>query len=183
MQLILASNSPRRKELLSKLGYDFVVQSPTCSEVSTARIPQDAATEIASRKAADVFRKSPDAVVIGSDTVVVYNNTIFGKPTSLSDAVSMLKELSGNTHTVYTGVCVMCKEGVWLFAEATRVAFHCLTDEQIEQYVSTGSPMDKAGAYGIQDSGFVKAIEGEYNNVVGFPSSKIKQVLQQIYKR
>lgn len=183
MQLILASNSPRRKELLATLGYDFSVASSHCLEVSRATLPQDVATELAARKAADVFKSYPDAVVIGSDTVVAYNNTIFGKPATSSDAVSMLKELSGNTHMVYTGVCVMSKKGVWLFVEGTSVTFKELTDLQIEQYVASGSPMDKAGAYGIQDSGFVSHITGDYDNVVGFPTYRVKQVLQQIYKR
>jgi len=84
---------------------------------------------------------------------------------------------------VYTGVCVMSKKGVWLFVEGTSVTFKELTDLQIEQYVASGSPMDKAGAYGIQDSGFVSHITGDYDNVVGFPTYRVKQVLQQIYKR
>ncbi len=183
MQLILASNSPRRKELLATLGYDFVVQASSCKEVSTASVPCDVVMELSARKAADVFKSNLNAVVIGSDTVVAYNNTIFGKPKSLNDAVSMLNALSGNTHTVYTGVCIMCKKGVWLFVESTNVIFKTLTDLQIEKYVATGSPMDKAGAYGIQDSGFVDCIQGDYDNVVGFPTSKVKEVLRQIYKR
>ena len=183
MDIILASNSPRRKELLGKLNYQFTVQASNCSEVTTAQSPRDMAMELASRKAMDIFKKNPQSIVIGADTIVAYNSQVFGKPATEEQAKDMLVALSGNVHDVHTGVCIACPLGVWLFCETTHVTFKQLSAQQIEEYVASGSPMDKAGAYGIQDSGFVQQIDGDYDNVVGFPSSAVNDVLQQIYKR
>jgi len=179
MKLILASNSPRRKELLSKLNYSFEVIPSFADEQTNAADPIDTVKELACRKALFVYKSNPDAVVIGCDTVVDLDGKILGKPHDRNDAVSMLKLLSGKTHKVHTGVCVMSKFAVYVFAETTKVKFDVLTDERILSYVDGGSPMDKAGAYGIQDSGFVAEINGSYDNVMGFPSDKADEILKR----
>lgn len=183
MELILASNSPRRKELLSKLNYNFTIIPSVGEEVSTARLPVDIAKELANRKALEVFRAHPDAVVIGCDTVVELDGKLLGKPKDDAQATQMLNALSGKTHLVHTGVCVVHKMGVWLFADTTEVVFVQLTDKQIADYVATGSPLDKAGAYGIQDSGFVSHIVGSYDNVVGFPTERVAEILNKIFPK
>lgn len=180
MQLILASNSPRRRELLSKLNSNFDIIPSVGEEVSTARLPVDVAKELANRKALEIFKAHPDAVVIGCDTVVELDGQLLGKPKDEADAKRMLTALSGKTHQVHTGVCIVHKMGVWLFADTTQVTFSTLTQKQIDDYVATGSPLDKAGAYGIQDSGFVCDIAGSYDNVVGFPTERIAEVLQSL---
>lgn len=180
MQLILASNSPRRRELLSKLNSNFDIIPSVGEEVSTARLPVDVAKELANRKALEIFKVHPDAVVIGCDTVVELDGQLLGKPKDEADAKRMLTALSGKTHQVHTGVCIVHKMGVWLFADTTQVTFSTLTQKQIDDYVATGSPLDKAGAYGIQDSGFVCDIAGSYDNVVGFPTERIAEVLQNL---
>jgi len=181
MKLILASNSPRRKELLSKLNYQFEIIPSVGEEVSTAKLPVDIAKELANRKALEVFKAHPDAVVIGCDTVVEIDGQLLGKPASECQAKQMLTALSGKTHQVHTGVCIVHKMGVWLFADTTEVVFKSLSDKQILDYIATGSPMDKAGAYGIQDSGFVSHIVGSYDNVVGFPTERVGQILATIF--
>jgi len=183
MKLILASNSPRRKELLSKLPFEYDVIPSHIEENSTAAEPFDVCTELACRKAADVFAANSDCAVIGCDTVVDLNGNLLGKPANACDALNMLRALSGKVHKVHTGVCVMSPIGVWTFCETTKVRFRNLTEEEIAEYVEKGSAMDKAGAYGIQDSGFVSEIDGDYDNVVGFPTEKVEKVLKQIYKR
>lgn len=182
MKLILASNSPRRKELLTKAGYQYVTIPSNCNEDSTFSRPQDLALENACAKAMDVFKKNQDGVVIGCDTVVDLDGVVYGKPTSVADAKRMLGNLSGNTHLVHTGVCVASKSGIYLHVESTAVKFFSLTGKQIDDYVATGSALDKAGAYGIQDSGFVQQITGDYDNVVGFPTSKISGILDKLAK-
>ena len=183
MKLILASNSPRRKELLTKLNYQFDIVPSVGEEVSTANLPVDIAKELANRKALEVFKSNPDCVVIGCDTVVELDGQLLGKPKDQVHARQMLTALSGKAHTVHTGVCIVHTMGVWLFADTTQVVFFPLTTEQIDDYIATGSPMDKAGAYGIQDSGFVSHIVGSYDNVVGFPTERISQILATIYQK
>lgn len=183
MELILASNSPRRRELLSKLNYAFSVIPSVGEETSTAKLPVDIAKELANRKALEVFKTHPDAVVIGCDTVVELDGQLLGKPKDVADAKQMLTALSGKTHLVHTGVCIVHKLGVWLFADTTEVVFDNLSDKQIDDYIATGSPMDKAGAYGIQDSGFVSHIVGSYDNVVGFPTERVAVILQTIFNK
>lgn len=183
MKLILASNSPRRRELLKKLNYEFETLPSECEELSTAENAQDICVEIACRKAMDVFGRNSDCAVIGCDTIVEIDGAILGKPKNAEQAEEMLKTLSGRTHNVYTGVCVACPEGMWAFAEKSQVVFRNLSESEIRAYVKSGSPFDKAGGYGIQDSGFVEKIEGDYDNVMGFPSQKIEKILEQIFKR
>ena len=121
----------------------------------------------------------PDATVIGADTVVVFGGRIIGKPKDEKQAFDILKELSGKTHSVYTGVCVVRGGKKKAFVRKSRVLFFPLTDERINSYIATGSPMDKAGAYGIQDSGFVKKIRGSYSNVMGLPVEKLRKILKK----
>lgn len=177
MRLILASNSPRRRELLSKLNYTFDVIPAECEEFTNAADPAVMVKELAVHKALDVYKQHPDCCVIGCDTVVDLNGKVLGKPKSYDEAVAMLRQLSGRTHKVHTGVCVMSKRSIHVFADTSLVRFDKLSDERIRNYVDTGSPMDKAGAYGIQDSGFVKNIAGSYNNVMGLPTEMLDKIL------
>ena len=180
MKLILASNSPRRKELLSKLNYTFDVIPADCEERTTAASPDDMVKELACHKALNVYKQYPDCCVIGCDTVVDLDGKVLGKPHSRDEAVAMLTELSGRTHKVHTGVCVMSKKAIYIFADTSLVTFDKLSGERIQAYVATGSPMDKAGAYGIQDSGFVSKIVGSYDNVMGLPTERLSGVLEGV---
>lgn len=183
MKLILASNSPRRKELLSTLKYPFEIIPSNVPEVTNAIKPTEIVQELALQKAEDVFKRHPDCVVIGSDTVVDFNGEVMGKPCDHADAVRMLKRLSGKIHQVHTGVCVITPTAKWLFCDSTDVIFRNLTDDEINSYVNSGGADGKAGAYGIQDSGFVERYVGDYDNVVGLPVYRVKKILDTIYKK
>lgn len=177
--IILASQSPRRKKLLEQIGFSFSVEPSSCDESYNANeSPTDIVQMLAYRKAADVAKSNPQSLIIGADTIVVFEDRILEKPTSLNDAETMLASLSGRQHQVLSGVSLVKtdKEGNIkdsdTFSESTKVFFGELSKNEIEHYVSGGSPMDKAGSYGIQDdwgSLFVKRIEGDYNNVIGLP--------------
>lgn len=172
MKIILASASPRRKELLTLAGYAYDVVVSQCEEILPDGItPEKAVEELARQKAEDVFARNTDALVIAADTVVALGNTILGKPKNEEDAFNMLTSLSGRCHTVYTGVCLMKDGRTDIFHVATEVEFYALTEDEIRRYIASGEPMDKAGAYGIQGKGFVlvKGIHGDYFNVVGLP--------------
>ncbi|MCQ2484969.1 MAG: Maf family protein [Clostridia bacterium] len=175
-KIILASGSPRRKELLATAGLEFEVIVADVDEIIPQNAqPQDVVKSLALQKASAVAEKYPDCVVIGADTVVVNNNVILGKPKSEADAIKMLTALSGRTHSVCTGVAIICGEKIKSFCETTEVEFYSLREDEIISYVRTGEPMDKAGAYGIQGKGcvLVKSIAGDYFNVVGLPVSKV----------
>lgn len=183
MKLILASNSPRRFELLSKLNYPFEVIPSGVDESSETTDPKALVQELASRKAADVYAKHPDCVVIGCDTVVDFKGYIMGKPKDRMDAMVMLHSLSGNTHFVHTGVCILSPVGNWLFCDSTEVNFRELSEEEIFDYVAAGEADGKAGAYGIQDdSQFAASFKGDFDNVVGLPVYRVKEILDKIYK-
>ncbi|MBQ8209403.1 MAG: septum formation inhibitor Maf [Clostridia bacterium] len=172
MKVILASASPRRKELLTLAGIEYTVIPSECEEVLPDNItPADAVEELARQKAEDVFKRHSDCMIIAADTVVALGNTILGKPKNDDDAFSMLTSLSGNIHTVYTGVCIKTADREEIFHSATDVEFYELTDKEIRDYIATKEPCDKAGAYGIQGKGslLVKGIHGDYFNVVGLP--------------
>lgn len=174
-RLVLASASPRRRELMALAGFDFEVITADVDEVLDAFLaPCELVMSLSFQKASAVAKDNPDAAVIGADTVVVLDGKVLGKPHSEADAVQMLRDLSGNTHEVYTGVCIIKGDRVHKFYECTKVTFWPLEDELIAQYVASKDPMDKAGAYGIQGNGcvLVKGIEGDYFNVVGFPVSR-----------
>lgn len=180
MKIILASASPRRKELLARLGWEFEVMVSDVEEIITKTLPQDVVEELSYIKAKDVFDKmAGDVLVIGSDTVVAYENRILGKPRSVEDAKETLGRLSGNIHHVFTGVTIFKREGDKVtsktFHEATKVEFYPMTEEEIDWYVASGECADKAGSYAIQGLGsrFVKSIEGDYNNVVGLPTARL----------
>tara|TARA_B100000963_G_scaffold150748_1_gene131415 strand:+ start:1235 stop:1846 length:612 start_codon:yes stop_codon:yes gene_type:complete len=191
-QLILASQSPRRKALLQKLGIPFVIQPTTIKEYSLTTVPTSLVKELSLAKAKDIATNYSNAVVIGADTIVVHDNDILGKPTNEKEAVKILARLSGTHHHVYTGVCLQYvdRQGTLqepvLFHERTKVWFHALSTYPIHNYVSSGRPMDKAGAYGIQDDWgaiFVKKIEGDYYNVVGLPLSRCYLELSSLKER
>ena len=175
MKTILASASPRRKELLTLAGIEYEVVVSQCEEILPDSItPDKAVEELARQKAEDVFSRHDDAMIIAADTVVALGNTILGKPKDEDDAFSMLSSLSGRRHTVFTGVCIKTKDKTDIFHVATDVEFYELSEKEIKEYIATGEPMDKAGAYGIQGKGFVlvKGIHGDYFNVVGLPLSE-----------
>ena len=183
MKLILASNSPRRKELLSKLDYPFEIIPSGVEENSAATEPTELVQELATLKAADVFSKHPDCVVLGCDTVVDFNGVVFGKPKDHQDALRMLNALSGKTHQVHTGVCILSPIGEWLFCDSTKVHFRNLSEKEIADYVANGEADGKAGAYGIQDdSNFAASYTGDFDNVVGLPVYRVKEILDKIYK-
>ena len=190
MKIVLASASPRRAELLKNIGLEFSVRPDDSEEISTPGLdPAETVKELARNKASNVAGKirnagvldSGEVLVIGADTVVVSNGEILGKPTDETDAERTLRRLSGNRHEVYTGISVIeafSGREVCDF-EATEVEFRDISDEEIAAYIRTGEPMDKAGAYGIQNLGalFVKRIEGDYFNVVGLPLCKLGMIL------
>ncbi len=180
MKIILASNSPRRKELLTQAGVDFEVKSADVEEITTKTNPDEVVIELSQLKARAVAKDNAGRVVLAADTVVACDGKILGKPADENDAFNMLKALSGKSHQVYTGVTIISEDGsIKSFAECTEVVMYENSDELIHKYVATKEPMDKVGAYGIQGKGavLVKEIKGDYNNVVGLPLAKVYRVL------
>lgn len=184
--LILASSSPRRKELLQTIGLSFQISKSEADESFNPQLaPHEIVMELAKRKAMAVFAKNPEAYVIGADTIVVAEGQILGKPENAADAVRMLKQLSGREHDVFTGVSLLSPNGSNCFYEKTSVLFWELADDEILSYVNSGEPLDKAGAYGIQELGsmLVKKINGDYFAVVGLPVAKtIRELRKAGYK-
>ncbi|WP_313431593.1 Maf family protein [Siminovitchia terrae] len=181
--LVLASSSPRRKELLEKLSIPFITYSPNVDEsIDKDQKPAEIVTELSFRKAKKAADQYPDSYVIGSDTVVVYKGTVLGKPADRESARKMLLCLSGCTHSVYTGVSVTYGKSVRTFYEKTDVTFWKLSNEEIERYLDSGEPFDKAGGYGIQGQGglLVKSIHGDYYSVVGLPIARLNRVLKNM---
>lgn len=181
-KIILASASPRRHELMTTAGVDFEVQVADIDEVIEDNAkPYDAVVSLACQKAVHIAKQNPDRTVVGADTVVALDDAILGKPCSQADAVEMLRSLSGRTHKVYTGVAIVKNSEVRSFYEETEVEFYELSDAEIEKYVATGEPMDKAGAYGIQGRGcvLVRRISGDYSNVVGLPIARLYRELRE----
>lgn len=186
IRLILASNSPRRRELLQNAGFEFDVRPSGIDEI---RLPEEPAERFARRlahdKALDVASRSPfGSIVLGADTVVAANGEIMEKPIDEADAKRMLHALSGRTHRVITGVCLVRAPETVLACthETTAVTFRALTEEEVEAYVASGEPFDKAGGYAIQGlaSRFVPRVEGCYFNVVGLPIPRVYEILQSI---
>lgn len=180
-EIILASASPRRKELLATAGIEFTVKVADVEEkIDDGLTPAEVVRSLALQKAQAVADKNPEAIVIGADTIVVLDDVILGKPQSEENAVEMLTSLSGRSHTVYTGVALIKGDKVRNFCEATQVEFYDLTEEDIDAYVATKDCMDKAGAYGIQTNGcvLIRKIDGDYFNVVGLPVSKVYRELR-----
>ena len=183
MKVILASASPRRKELLKNIIDDFeIIPSSYDEKIPDGLESEEVAEFFAVQKALDVAKNNKDSLVIGCDTVVIAGNEILGKPKDELDAKRMLNLLSGIEHKVITGLCVI-KDGRSLsMSEETTVKFSILSDEEIEWYISTKEPMDKAGAYGIQGCGgrFIEGIKGDYYSVMGLPVNKLYSVLKNI---
>lgn len=181
--LILASQSPRRRELLGRITEQFVVRPTGCDESFVCSDPAEHARQLALRKcAAAVTESTPGDAVIAADTVVFLDGTLLEKPRSEAEAKAMLGRLAGHTHTVCTGVAVCYKGETRSFVQQTQVTFRQLPDSLIDWYVATGEPMDKAGAYGIQGKGalLVEGICGDYFNVVGLPISQLYQLLLEM---
>ena len=176
MKIILASGSPRRAELLTRIGLKFEVIRPLQDEISHKTHPGEYVEELASQKSSEVELKvsDPQSLIIASDTIVWFENKILEKPNSKKGAIEMLTSMSGSSHQVYTAVSCRYQGEEMSFYETTHVEFHSLSQAFIERYVDTGEPMDKAGSYGIQDMGqvLVKGIEGNFANVMGFPTSR-----------
>jgi len=179
--IILASASPRRRELLTHILTDFeVIPSDKEEKVNLSLFPEQMACALAESKCDAVFSSRPEDTVIGCDTVVAFEGEILGKPRDRQDAAQTLKRLSGKTHYVITGVCVQNKHKKLIDFDRTEVRFNTLSDEFIKIYVDSGSPLDKAGSYGIQDGGIVKEYFGSYTNVVGLPVTLVSKMLKEV---
>ncbi len=187
---ILASGSPRRRELLGSLGLSFDIIPAEGEEITKSSLPGDVVKELSYQKAKEIFHKffrnSTDSlVVIGSDTVVSYREKILGKPKDRDDARRMIEAIAGDTHEVYTGVSVIFGNAEsheeFTFCESTKVKVYPMTTEEIEAYLDTDEPYDKAGAYGIQGGfgKYVSGIEGDYNCVVGLPIARLYQEMKK----
>ena len=180
-KLILASSSARRKEILSHIGLDYVAVTADVDETSgLPDTPWETVSTLAERKARAVAESYKGMIVIGSDTVVSHRGKILTKPKDADEAVSMLKALSGDTHEVYSGLCVTNGEKTICTYAVTTVKMRDISDVEIKLYVKTGEPLDKAGAYGVQDIGgiFVEKLDGDYYNVVGLPLEKLCSILK-----
>lgn len=189
--IILASGSPRRKELLSQIGLEFKVITSNVSEDTSLTSPEDMVKELAYNKGMAVYQTLPDeekqdSIVISADTIVYHNGKVLLKPVDERDAFNILKSLSGEKHDVFTGVFIKSRDFSSSFCEKTSVELFNISDEEIRYYIASGEPFDKAGAYGIQGlfARYIKGIEGDYNNVVGLPVGRLYQELKkydQIY--
>lgn len=189
MHIILASASPRRADLLQQAGFQFEIIPSKAQEIITESIPQKIVEEIAFSKANEVYKRikkdetRQDAIVIGADTIVFFNQKVLGKPKNEQEAYSMLKMLSNQTHQVYTGVAIIRRQGgekqTLLLYDKTDVTFYPLSDHEIKEYIETKDPLDKAGSYGIQGpfAIHIKKIHGDYNNVVGLPIAMLYHAL------
>lgn len=182
MKIILASASPRRKELMALAGIPFEARPVDADEtILCCTPPEGAVMMLATRKAQLAAEHFPDDLIIGADTIVAVGKHIYGKPDTSEEAFEMLSALSGKTHQVFTGVCIYTKSGHRnAFCTRTDVTFFPLSEEEIRAYIATGEPMDKADAYGIQGKGalLVEKIDGDYYNVVGLPISRLVRELK-----
>lgn len=184
MEIVLASASPRRRELMELLDLGHITIVPAQGEETAdpGASPDEIVRKLARGKAEEVAaRCKDDPLVVAADTIVWYNNKVYGKPKDEEDAFRMLSELSGHTHSVFTGVAVLRGGRLDLRSEESRVTFRTLTAEEIRGYIRTGEPMDKAGAYGAQGKGavFVKHLDGDFFNVMGLPLCTLAQMLKQ----
>jgi len=199
-KIILASGSPRRKQLLEQIGLEFEVWPSRCEEKNENKIPQEVCVALSSQKAIDVasgiktyneahadIAKAQDIIVIGSDTIVAVDDNILGKPKDEKDAEYMLEMISGRSHDVYTGVTFVFmssdgRVGEYSFFERTSVSVYPLSEKEIKEYIDSAEPFDKAGAYGIQGSfaKYIEKIDGDYYNVVGLPVGRLYHELKSI---
>ena len=187
MRVILASGSPRRKELLTQMGVKFFCMPSQKEEKLLFFSPAEAVKQLAVQKAEDILQRTEgEVLVIGADTVVVYEGQILGKPKSDADAARMLEMLQGKRHLVYTGAALLCRRGGQrierILEDHTAVQMYAMTEQEIASYIATREPMDKAGAYAIQGKGavYIQGIEGEYHTVVGFPVARVYQELKEM---
>lgn len=183
-KIILASKSPRRKEILEKAGYDVEIRIQDADETLPDGISPEKAVEMLSEIKAAAVKRANGEIVIGADTVVSVDGEILGKPKDENDAFAMLKRLSGREHNVFTGVCILTDKGKRVFSERSAVRFKNLSDEEIYAYIKSGEPMDKAGAYGIQGLGgeFASVASGSFFNVMGFPIETFNKNFLEISK-
>ena len=190
LTVVLASASPRRTELLEQGNIKHIVMPSHCEEVITSEVPGQVVEELSVQKAEDVYRQyekesQEDFLVIGSDTVVAAEGKILGKPKDEADAFRMISMLQGKTHQVYTGVTLLIKkDGKKIqktFNECSNVHVYPMSEEEIREYIATGEPMDKAGAYGIQGAFgvYIRGIEGDYNTIVGLPLARVYQEMKE----
>ena len=189
-KVILASASPRRRELLAQIGMDFKVIISKADENISEPAPEQLVMKLSDIKAMAVYEEhgieDEATIILGADTVVAFDGKVLGKPKDTQQAKEMLSMLSDNTHQVFTGVTILYKKQGELksetFYDKTTVYTYPISDKEIDQYIMTGEPMDKAGSYGIQGIGakFIKKIDGDYNNVVGLPVSEIYQKIKEI---
>lgn len=181
-KIILASKSPRRKELMELLKLPFeVIVSDIDEYINHNNDLRKEIEKLSYQKAYAVFKDHKDALVIGSDTIVKIDNTALGKPSTVEDAKRMLQTLSNNTHEVVTGVTILVDDKVETFSNVSKVTFYPLTDKEIDEYIKTNEPMDKAGAYAIQGDGakFIKSIDGDYYTIVGLPIAELYHRLKK----
>lgn len=180
--MILASQSPRRKELLGFISSDFKVIPAVGEErVPEGASPEETVLQLSRQKAEEIYKDHKNEMIIAADTIVTIDGEILGKPRDEQNAAKMLRKLSGRVHSVFTGVCVIFEDGrIQNFVEETKVEFYELTDDEINAYIATGDPMDKAGAYGIQEKGAsnIKGIVGDFYNVMGLPVGRLARILR-----
>ena len=177
--IILASDSPRRRELLATLVGEFHVEPSHVDETVRYKAPWRMVEAIAEKKCDAVAARHPRDLVIGADTVVVFDGKVLGKPENADRAAEMLRMLAGRRHTVYTGVCVNDCGVKTVWHEVSHVYMRKMSDEFIARYVASGSPLDKAGAYGVQDEGTVDRYDGEYANIMGLPLVRLSGILRE----
>lgn len=184
MKIILASASPRRRELMNLITEDFETVSPDVDETLPENISPLKASEYLAELKAQTVNALPESTVIGCDTTVVIDGKILGKPKDSDQCREYLEMLSGRTHFVITACSIVCGNNIRTFSEVTEVTFRELSDSDIEWYIATGEPFDKAGGYGIQGKGslLIEKINGDYFNVVGLPVSRLNQELKNFYK-
>lgn len=182
--LVLASTSPRRRDLLSQHGYSFTVVPPVDDEIAPAYFsPGEIVLRNAFAKARSVSRRMPEQLVLGVDTLVAYGGSVLGKPADMAEARRMLRRLNGQTHEVFSGVALLCPARGWqrAFTEVTRVHFHRRTEAERERYLQRIHPLDKAGSYAAQDDGgdMIARVEGSYSNVIGLPMEALEAALAE----
>lgn len=186
MKLLLASQSPRRKELLSSLGFEFEVVKIDCEEIIPAHIAIENAAGYLSELKAEAFRSlEPDEVLLTADTVVAVDQEILGKPKDEADAQSMLRNLSGRTHQVYTGITIKTADKVFTETDVADVTFDEITDDEIQYYIQNYKPFDKAGSYGIQEwlgMAKIKSLTGSFYTIMGLPTHLVYKILNEISK-
>ena len=184
MKLFLASQSPRRKELLSSLGFEFEVVKIDCEEIIPEHIKIENAAAYLAELKADAFRNlTADEVLLTADTVVAIDRKILGKPTDETDACNMLRSLSGRTHQVYTGITIKTADKIFTETDVADVTFNEITDEEIQYYIQNYKPFDKAGSYGIQEwlgMAKIKSLTGSFYTIMGLPTHLVYKILREI---